>query len=77
MESVIEVLKENELPPIAPVQLNDPMDYMRTPFDELKRLRNINGVDKLHEKPKPVYRLGPIRRLYISKHSVHLLVLVS
>jgi hypothetical protein len=36
-----------------------------------------NGVDKLHEKPKPVCRLGPIRRLYISKHSVHLLVLVS
>jgi hypothetical protein len=45
MESVIEVLKENELPPIAPVRLNDPMDYMRTPFDELKRLRSINHYE--------------------------------
>jgi hypothetical protein len=41
-ESVIEVLKVNELPPVAPVWPNDPM---RGPLDELKRLRSRNRYE--------------------------------
>ncbi|XBI84842.1 hypothetical protein VPH35_093065 [Triticum aestivum] len=41
VESVIEVLKENELPPVSLVRPNDPVDYTRAPF-ELKRLRSRN-----------------------------------
>ncbi|RCV19281.1 hypothetical protein SETIT_3G371800v2 [Setaria italica] len=45
VESVIEVLKVNELPPVAPVRPNDPVNYMRAPSDELKRLRSRNHYE--------------------------------
>nr|CAB3446207.1 unnamed protein product [Digitaria exilis] len=45
VESVIEVLEANELPPVAPVRPNDPRDYMRAPSDELKRLRSRNHYE--------------------------------
>jgi hypothetical protein len=44
-ESVIKVLKVNELPPVAPVRLNDPVNYMRAPSDELKKLRSRNHYE--------------------------------
>ncbi|CAN6338768.1 unnamed protein product [Urochloa humidicola] len=45
VESVIEVLEENELPPVAPVRPHDPVNYMRAPSDELKRLRSRNHYE--------------------------------
>ena len=45
MEPVIEVLKENELPPVSTVRPNDPVNYMRAPSDELKRLRSRNHYE--------------------------------
>lgn len=42
VESVIEVLKENELPPVSLVRPSDPLDYTLAPSDELKRLRSRN-----------------------------------
>ncbi|CAL4970403.1 unnamed protein product [Urochloa decumbens] len=44
-EPVIEVLEENELPPVAPVRLHDPVNYMRAPSDELKRIRSRNHYE--------------------------------
>jgi hypothetical protein len=46
VESVIEVLKENELPPVATVRPNDPVNYARAPSDELKRLRSRNHYEE-------------------------------
>lgn len=45
VEPVIEVLKENELPPVSTVRPNDPVNYMRAPSDELKRLRSRNHYE--------------------------------
>ncbi|CAL4898210.1 unnamed protein product [Urochloa decumbens] len=45
VEQVIEVLEENELPPVAPVRLHDPVNYMRAPSDELKRIRSRNHYE--------------------------------
>ncbi|WVZ91021.1 hypothetical protein U9M48_037254 [Paspalum notatum var. saurae] len=42
VEPVVEVLKENELPPVASVRPNDPVNYMGAPSDELKKLRSRN-----------------------------------
>ncbi|GJM95299.1 hypothetical protein PR202_ga12016 [Eleusine coracana subsp. coracana] len=42
---VVEIIEENELPPFAPMRHNDPVNYMRAPSDELKRLRSRNHYD--------------------------------
>jgi hypothetical protein len=39
---MIEIVEENELPPFATMRPNDPVNYMRAPSDELKRLRSRN-----------------------------------
>lgn len=44
VESVIEVLKENELPPVSLVRPDDPVDYTQAPF-LLKRLRSRNHYE--------------------------------
>ncbi|CAL4891320.1 unnamed protein product [Urochloa decumbens] len=45
VQPVIEVLEENELPPVAPVRLHDPVNYMRAPSDEMKRIRSRNHYE--------------------------------
>ncbi|CAL4905533.1 unnamed protein product [Urochloa decumbens] len=45
VEPVIEVLEENELPPVAPVRFHDPVNYMRVPSDEMKRIRSRNHYE--------------------------------
>ncbi|KAJ1266080.1 hypothetical protein BS78_08G123600 [Paspalum vaginatum] len=42
VEPVVEVLEENELPPVASARSNDPVNYMGAPSDELKKLRSRN-----------------------------------
>uniref|UniRef100_A0A8I6Y6W5 Uncharacterized protein n=2 Tax=Hordeum vulgare subsp. vulgare TaxID=112509 RepID=A0A8I6Y6W5_HORVV len=45
VESVIEVLKENELPPVSLVRPSDPVAYDLAPSDELKKLRSRNHYE--------------------------------
>ncbi|VAI23251.1 unnamed protein product [Triticum turgidum subsp. durum] len=45
VESVVEVLKENELPPVSLVRPNDPVKYTLATCDELKRLRSRNHYE--------------------------------
>jgi hypothetical protein len=42
---VIEVLKVIELPPISLVRLNDPVNYMRAPSNEMKKLKIRNHYE--------------------------------
>ncbi|TVU03813.1 hypothetical protein EJB05_50622 [Eragrostis curvula] len=45
IEPVVEIVDENELPPLALVRSSDPVNYMRAPSDELKKLRNRNHYE--------------------------------
>ncbi|KAM3261053.1 hypothetical protein ACQJBY_051988 [Aegilops geniculata] len=45
VESMIEVLKENELPPVSLVRPSDPLDYSLALSDKLKRLRSRNHYE--------------------------------
>ncbi|CAN6334722.1 unnamed protein product [Urochloa humidicola] len=45
VEPVIEVLEENELPPVAPVRLHDPVNYTSAPSEALKRIRSRNHYE--------------------------------
>ncbi|XP_044385826.1 uncharacterized protein [Triticum aestivum] len=45
VESVVEVLQENELPPVSLVRPNDPVKYTLATCDELKRLRSRNHYE--------------------------------
>jgi hypothetical protein len=45
LKPIIEVVEEEELPPVAPVQERKPLDYALAPSDELKRLRTINHYE--------------------------------
>ncbi|TVU49390.1 hypothetical protein EJB05_00698, partial [Eragrostis curvula] len=45
IEPVVQIVEENELPPLALVRSSDPVNYMRAPSDELKKLRNRNHYE--------------------------------